>query len=257
VLHSADRAFRWHQTRVVRIVAWNCCQKFATNLGHLLELGFDLAVVAESAPGDERIAEQTDLTALFQAPLPSSPKHIGVLARAPWTVTAHPKRFPELPWLLPATVTGPVNFTVLAVWPVTLPGFPSYTGQLARVLAEAFPDDGSPVVLAGDLNAPTSATRTAHLRNVAALEGLGVRSGYLSTRGITAVQAHPSGAGPSAAIAEPTYYQHRRRVNGFHIDHIFLPKHWTIRGFDVGSYDEWVATGRSDHVPLIADVSAH
>ena len=98
---------------------------------------------------------------------------------------------------------------MLAVWPVAYPGAPSYPGQLARVIDEAFPDDGSPVVLAGDLNAPIASTLAAHLRNVQRLDELGLHSGFLASRGLTAEEAHVGAVGASAPVA--TYYQHRRR----------------------------------------------
>ena len=237
----------------MRVVAWNCSQKFATNLVHLLELDFDVAVVAESAPLEVMVTDGREVTGLYHAPVPPSPKCIGVLARAPWRVSAYPGLFPQLPWLLPAVVTGPVDFTVLAVWPVAYPGAPSYPGQLARVLDEAFPGDGSPVVLAGDLNAPIASTLAAHLRNVQRLDELGLHSGFLASRGLTAEEAHGGGVGASAPVA--TYYQHRRRELGFHIDHIFVPKQWPIEEFEVAGYDAWVGTGRSDHVPLVADIT--
>lgn len=238
--------------RTVRIVAWNCCQKFTTNVGHLLELDFDVAVVTESTPMEPLVTDGRGLTTLFKAPAPPSPKCIGVLARAPWSISALPSPVPDLPWPLPAAVTGPVDFTLLAVWPVTFAGAPSYTAQLAQVLDGSFPGDGSPVVLAGDLNSPIAATIGAHLHNVGRLAALGLRSSFLSSRGVSAADAHLA---TGRAAAEPTYYQHRRRENGFHIDHIFVPEGWRIESLAVGSYDDWVATGRSDHVPLIADVA--
>ena len=57
--------------------------------------------------------------------------------------------------------------------------------------------------------------------------------------------------------AEPTgtlYW--RRAVDApFHCDFAFLPTAWLpkLRNVTVGGYDEWVASGLSDHCPVIVD----
>lgn len=48
-----------------------------------------------------------------------------------------------------------------------------------------------------------------------------------------------------------------RKALGFHIDYCFVPKQWMDRldSVQVGSFDGWIASGFSDHAPLIIDVS--
>lgn len=59
-----------------------------------------------------------------------------------------------------------------------------------------------------------------------------------------------------ASFREPTYFHLRNERSGFHIDHVFIPEEWSADvKVVVGSYRDWVATGLSDHVPLIVDVS--
>ena len=56
----------------------------------------------------------------------------------------------------------------------------------------------------------------------------------------------------------PTIYWRDRKRDGptYHIDYIFLPRSWlpAVNDFSIGSFDDWCATGLSDHVPLILDV---
>jgi hypothetical protein len=52
------------------------------------------------------------------------------------------------------------------------------------------------------------------------------------------------------------YWRDRTRTGPtFHIDYIFVPRPATnlLRRVSVGSYAKWVATGLSDHAPLIVD----
>ena len=59
------------------------------------------------------------------------------------------------------------------------------------------------------------------------------------------------------AERHPTLYWRDRTRTGptFHIDYIFVPRSAAnlLRRVSVGSYAKWVATGLSDHAPLIVD----
>jgi hypothetical protein len=72
---------------------------------------------------------------------PGHSKHIGVLARSPWRVVDIPL-IADQPWLMPVRVAGPLDFTVLAVWPLGrgwVDGALSYATQTSRVVAESSP----------------------------------------------------------------------------------------------------------------------
>ncbi len=114
------------------------------------------------------------------------------------------------------------------------------------MVAEVIPSIDGPVVLAGDLNAPiSSATADArrHAHTVSELSARGLVSAFTLARG---------GVDP---LTEPTLYHQRKLERPFHIDHIFVPAEWT-RGIElsVGTYADWVATKRSDHVPIVVDL---
>jgi endonuclease/exonuclease/phosphatase family metal-dependent hydrolase len=146
-------------------------------------------------------------------------------------------------------INGPVDFTVLAVWALGrnwVEGRLSYAAQTAMVVAEVLPSIVGPIVLAGDLNAPiasTPADARRHADTVRQLAAVGLVSAFTAARG----EADP--------LTEPTLYHQRKLEQPFHIDHVFIPRAWT-RGIEVtvGTYDDWVATKRSDHVPMIVDV---
>lgn len=54
----------------------------------------------------------------------------------------------------------------------------------------------------------------------------------------------------------PTYFHQWRENNAFHIDYVFVPDRIGISAVTLGTYEEFVAAGVSDHVPLIVDLMA-
>jgi len=232
----------------VRLVAWNSCERFDRNFVHLRDLCFDIAVVTECGPFEVGLDQVREVTSVLKPGVdgPGHTKHLGVLAQEPWRVEPLPL-VDDQPWLLPARVTGPVDLTVLAVWalgPEWVPGRLSYAAQTARVIAEVLPQLEGPVVLAGDLNAPIAGSARQHAANVAALATLGMVSAWTVAR---------PGVDPAT---EPTLFHQWKRDQPFHIDHVFVPEAWAEDvSVTVGGYDDWVATKRSDHVPLVVDVA--
>jgi hypothetical protein len=239
-------------TLAMRLVAWNCNERFNRNYLHLRDLDFDVAVVTECGPFEREPNETRAVSSVLQLAVdqPGHTKHIGVLAQDPWRVEALPLVVSQ-PWVLPVKITGPVDFTVLAVWALGanwVAGRLSYAAQTARVVAEVLPSIVGPVVLAGDLNAPissASADARRHANTVRELAALGLVSAFTTTRG----EVNP--------LTEPTLYHQRKLEQPFHIDHVFISKKWTSSiEVTVGTFDDWVATKRSDHVPIIIDMPA-
>lgn len=225
----------------MRLVAWNCCEKFATNYVHLRDLDFDVAVIAECRRIEGDALQARALTSSFVQPGPGSSKHLAVFAQEPWRVTTHPD-IPAAAGLLPIAVTGPSNFTLLGFWGVEPKLFGSYTSQLSHVIDDALPLTHGPVVLAGDFNAPTAATLAAHADNVQRLKEHHLVSAFTATR-------------RANALLDPTYYRWLREEHPFHIDHVFVPEAWANElQMTIGGYHEWVASRRSDHVPLLIDI---
>jgi hypothetical protein len=230
----------------VRIATWNCYGKYEENLGHLLDQDIDLAVVCEAAARSGWPShEGREVTGWSQRVWSDSFRELAVVARDPFSVLRHPRSSSAPTWILPMSVSGPVPFTLIGVWTVVYGGSLSYVRQLERVadwlekvrLTE-------PVVLAGDFNAPIASSQQQYDRVERRLEDLGLVDAYRTTRGL----------GDGETWSEATYYQYRRRDKPFHIDHMFIPADWSGRlKVEVGDFDTWVGSGRSDHVPLIAD----
>jgi endonuclease/exonuclease/phosphatase family metal-dependent hydrolase len=58
---------------------------------------------------------------------------------------------------------------------------------------------------------------------------------------------------------DPTLFWQWKHDQPFHCDFCFVPAAWSeaISGVAVGSFDEWVATKTSDHVPLTVTIDHH
>jgi hypothetical protein len=228
----------------VRVISWNCCEGFRGKYRHLLDLDFDIAVVAECCGLDPDVERELSLTSVVAQPVHGNCKGLGVFARQPYVVTPLELPGEARPWLVAATVSGPVEVTLLAASSVATTG--SCAAQSARVVTDLLAALPGPVLLAGDLNAPVDTSRRAHDRTVQALAQQGLVSAFTATRGVE----------QDAQLAEPTYYWRQKRELGYHVDHLFVPEQWTPElELTLGDFDTWVGTGRSEHVPLIADIA--
>lgn len=234
----------------MRLGTWNCCLQFGTNLHHLLALEVDVAVVCEAQAVDvwPSTAGGRTVSGITRPVGQGGQKHLAVIGCRPWTMTPHPELESAPPWTLPVLVDGPVPFTMLALWPVKAPGWPAdYVQQIEHAVGwlEEQPIDG-PVVVAGDFNAPIAESRARYARVVERFSALGLVDAYLTARDL----------GPDGVVPEATYYHWRRQGLPFHIDHVMLPKSWANDAqVEIGDFESWVASGRSDHVPVVVDVA--
>lgn len=232
----------------MKLATWNCCGKFSSNLMYLLDEGVDAAVVCEASalPQWPVLPDGRVLTGLSRRVWAESWKELAVVACEPWSVTLHEFADTAPAWTLPVRVDGPTPFTLVALWPVVFPGTPSYVGQIDRAVDWIEQSSqGEPIVLAGDFNAPITSSQRQYDKVERRLADLGLVDAYCASRGLVA------GEQPT----EATYHQHRRRELPFHIDHFMLPTSWTDGAkVEVGDFDTWIASGRSDHVPLIVEL---
>jgi len=129
----------------------------------------------------------------------------------------------------------------------------SYVGQMRRVVSELVPQLDGDIVIAGDFNSPIPSTLAAHVRLDRELQQVGLGDCFLHARG-TAVEAAYSTGGP--ASAEATLYHQRQIDRAFHVDHVYAPLRWLTDGVTVaiGTYEQWVEPGHSDHVPVTVDL---
>lgn len=240
----------------MRIVTWNCNMAFRRKFAALLALKPDLAIIPECERKDLVTADAAfgACSAVWIGDNPH--KGLGVFAFGDFAAELDTAWRPEIPYVAPLRVSGPVALHLLAVWACHHKphSYENRLGPLRRALA-AYGDfvSAGPTVVAGDFNNNVYWDKPRHPNNhsaaVADLGALGLESAYHSDRRVA------QGAEP-----EPTLYWRDRRRDGptYHIDYCFIPTSWRGRltRVSVGTFEDWVGAGLSDHVPLTVEMAA-
>ena len=225
-------------------------------LDALFALDPDIAILPE-AGSRSRLAFPSGATLDYEWMGSIDFKGLGVLARHPTTIKLIEDFDDSIEWIMPLRVThGPISFNLLAAWVMNHRATNRSIGdRQVEVALQTYEEKlcDSPLVVAGDFNNSTSWDNkkgTADPKNfvstAAALESLGLVSAYHQVRDV-----------PFGDESEPTLYWRTQKPGGptFHIDFCFLPERWSREAeVEVGSYEQWIKSGLSDHAPLIIDV---
>lgn len=228
----------------MRLVVWNCAGGFARKLAPLMRLAPDVAIIPECARSvldDPRLrAGQVSWRG------PQQGRGLAILGFGGWTVEPVVVRMADR-WFLPVVVRGAeAELRICAVW---VKPAEDYLAPTLRALdaCAGFLSQGAAIV-AGDFNHNVSLDKAGRRRRfrdvVGRLDRLGLVSAWHRHRG----EAH--GSETSA-----TFYFRRAPDRVFHIDYAFTSRQpeWRPRSVALGTWRDWVATGLSDHVPLIVE----
>lgn len=232
--------------RTLRIVTWNCQMALRKKLAALASLRPDIAVVQECERPD-KLGETGATTVCWHGDNPH--KGLAILTFGGWRAEALPQHDPEVKFVLPVRISGPLDFHLLGVWAKNHPSKErSYIGQVHRAVQVygAWLGAGESVV-AGDWNsnAQWDSKRSAnHSATVAHLAALGLESAY---------HAHHNEA--HGAESRPTLHLLKQVRRPFHIDYCFVPQGWLrrVRAVTVGCFADWRSL--SDHCPLVGEVA--
>ncbi|MDQ2726817.1 MAG: hypothetical protein M3Y91_02900 [Actinomycetota bacterium] len=230
----------------MRIVEWNCRSRFAAKLPALDGLRPDVAILAEAPMANPR--PDATLTEPALSWVATGEYAFKALAVAGFTaaVTPRPPESGSGQWSL--AVDHPAGFGVLGIWSAPPEG--QLWGDQVTATLDAHADwvRAGPVIVAGDFNIEFGGREDRRHKTFAGLlermDALGLVSAYHVATGA----AH--GDEPAR-----THFFRTKADAGFHIDFVLVPKVWagSITHVEVGSYDEWVGSGFSDHVPVVVD----
>ena len=244
----------------MRIVAWNCNRALHRKIDALMTLRPDVAVISEAAKPERLATRAPELADASLVWIGKYPDRGLLLAGFGTTVLEldRDRHDDGLCWIAPVSVSGlpgldkPIH--LLGVWAQNSGGGnrrKDNPGPLRQALRRY---DGflrsAPAVVAGDFNNHVCWDKPGwpmnHVNAVRDLARLGLISVYHVARGVEA------GNEP-----EPTYFQHYRATAGYHIDYVFMPEEWADRAFTltVGRYQDWIELRRSDHVPLVLEIT--
>jgi len=238
----------------MRLVAWNCNGGFHRKSDALAALAPDVAILSECANLDtlhRKAPGFAPTDALWMGDNPH--RGLAVFSFGRYRLSRARSHDPTITYALPVRVRGAATFNLVALWahyhrlPLrhatpgpTLRALQAYRGFLRQL----------PSILAGDLNnhvrwdKPGKASN--HADAMAALDGLGMVSAYHAFHGLA-----------PGSEQHPTLYWRNRTEGGptYHIDYAFVPTGSlaALRSVAVGGYADWIATGLSDHAPLILE----
>jgi endonuclease/exonuclease/phosphatase family metal-dependent hydrolase len=222
----------------MRLATWNCQTGLDSNWDAVEALDADVLVVQECGSGTPEQASDHGWTCEFHAG--GWHKGLAVLARSPYAIeTVEPSE----PFFVSTVISGPNRFRFVGFWAMTekFAGY-SYPRQATRLI-EQLPDDGLPMVVAGDFNASKSPQ---HLKNVELLRALGLVSAYHAHHGVDHI----------ADEVDHTSYFQWKESDPHHMDFVFVPTAWNVRSVEVGTFEAYSAPGGlSDHVPVVVSVS--
>ena len=215
----------------MRLITWNCCRGDHSKLAPLFDLRPDIAIVQETPQPTTALADD-------QVWLGDN-QHQGllVLSFRGWRLDSSIQRRPGADYFLPVRVhRGGQQFNLLAAWVKKGTEYPLYTSSIRRAL-DLYQDflSHAPAVIAGDLNSYCHED---------ICDRFGLVSAYHEFFGVE-----------FDSEKHATHYFRRQRSPGYHFDYCFIPRQWRrrLRDVRVGTYRQWVR--RSDHAPLIVDVS--
>ena len=241
----------------MRLVTWNCRMALQRKLPFLLSLDPDIAVLPEAGDLSHlplTIDDRRASTSLWTGRNPR--KGLGVIAREPFQIELASSVDDRLEWILPIRVTGPVDFTLIAVWAMNHRSVKKYPGtnqdrqalQALDVYGDLLAD--GPVVVAGDFNNAVFWDRPGNSGNFADMVDA------LGARGLISAYHHANDVSFGEEL-DPTLFWRSQGPDGrtYHIDYCFIPAAWsdTVR-VEVGTHADWVGSGLSDHAPVIVDV---
>jgi hypothetical protein len=181
-------------------------------------------------------------------------KGLAVFAFGDYRLRRYGRGDPSITHAIPVRVRSVATFNLLAVWAHHGKTFYDFgmAGPTQRAVRryKRFLSEG-PSIVVGDLNNHVRWDRPRKVNNhanlVGQLEALGLVSAY-----------HQFHAVPQGGELHPTLYWRDRTRDGptYHIDYGFVPRASShlLRSVTIGTFDEWIASGFSDHVPLTIDL---
>jgi endonuclease/exonuclease/phosphatase family metal-dependent hydrolase len=232
----------------MKLITWNCAGRLAKTADTLFEEDPDIAVIQECSR-----STVTDVTPVGYQALwfgDEGVKGLAVFWKSEWQIKqlAHPSQT----WVVPLSVTGPEDFTLIAVHSCPRQ---STSQAYVKLIRQALTDNGpwftnGHVVMAGDFNSSQQFDQVRikhHTELVADLKKLGLTSLYHSRSEEAHGQEKQHTFQWRWGLEKP-----RDPDMEFHIDYIFIPEQWLdrVEHFEVGNGLKWYKL--SDHLPLIA-----
>ncbi len=229
----------------MRLVSWNCCNGFSRKMSHLQELAPDTAVISEVRRDCLHKVGLLERSMWVGDP---GKKGLAIIPFGDWRITASGPRITDK-WFAPVIVESSVRaLQLVGVWLHDVGGYVRPTLRALQALAPFLA--AGPTVLAGDFNQSVSFDAKAGPGNRFAEVLAVLRSAELSSAW------HDRTGEEHGSETKASLYFRRSESSPHHIDFAFYPRGaLSVTSARLGSFDEYVATKLSDHVPLVVDFS--
>lgn len=230
----------------LRLVAWNCAGAFHHKVQALTAMEPDIAVLSEVSKKTSALVGN-DVSAVWTGT--HEDYGLAVMGRNGWKIERVGPIVEERLFLPVRAVRGSVERHLVGVCVKKDGDYVAPTLRAISTLSNFISEKAA--VLAGDFNQSvwfdSKRKQEAHFAQVLnVLDHLNLVSAW-----------HTFQEESPGAEAAPTYFHQRNRKQGFHIDYVFVPRNVTVSAAVLGTYDEFVATGLSDHVPLMVELRQH
>ena len=226
----------------MRLVAWNANyniqrRSLEDTLSLVEYLNADLYVISETGPA----ACMLGSAVWYVGDIPG----LAVIADKRLTLQPVAENADAPPRMLGFRVSGDCEFDLLAAWPVSRKGEPSYH-QVLMASVDRYSSllTRGRAIVAGDLNSNSrvAAQRSSHPKFVSAMSDLGLESVYHATTGDSHGQE-----------SIPTYRHSSGSERDFHLDYCFVSAElMPAASLEILRDPHWMTV--SDHYPLVVDI---
>lgn len=234
----------------MKIVTWNCQQAFLKKASRIFTDSPDVAVIQECSKRSTEPGQFEGFSGHWVGKNPH--KGVAVFVKEGWTVRPIAEtRGSDPKWIVPFSIEGERNFTLIAVWACAIQGNhrASYVGQIHKALQwrrNWF--NLGPIVMAGDFNSNAVLDKKRRKANHTTMVDE-LRDRY------RLVSAYHTAYGIEHGKEEtPTFHLYRHIAKPYHFDYIFLPQAWTAgMSVSIGKHQEWSCD--SDHCPIAVEIN--
>lgn len=233
----------------MKLVTWNCQGAFRLKVDFILDLHPDILVIQECEHPDKlKFTPTTPKPNDFYWYSDGGKKGLGLFSFSDYKFDLLPDFNPEFRYVIPFRVTGKgETFTLLAIWAMNNKENRSarYIGQVWFAINHYNKLLGDSTILIGDFNSNKiwdyKDRVGSHSDVVNKLAEKGIHSVY-----------HRHFNMEQGKEKHPTLYMYRKQEKPYHIDYCFTSTDLLdkVKEVEIGTWETWVKTKRSDHLPL-------
>ena len=230
----------------MKIITWNCNQKFRESFKEIIKEDADIYIIQECEnPSNSKVDEYKEFASNYFWVGENIHKGLGIFANDDIKLELIDLDDNGLRYFIPVRVND--SFNLLGVWtnPNVKYKVNEYPNEITRYF-ELHRDNGffnKDLIICGDFKCDARLKKT-HAKNVfkmnEKLEEIGLVDTY-----------HYLNNESQGEESQPTFYMYRNLDYPFHLDHIFASP-GRVKYLEIGNEERWLQ--ESDHLPMIFEI---